>query len=107
MRRTREAVATQRKVERIYKEYIVQTEDDRRQLAELSSINDTLANKVRQYKRQMDEAEDIANLTMNKYRKANALVEEAEHRADLAEKNLTTVRRARSMSVTREVVYSI
>lgn len=47
--------------------------------------------------------EDVANLTMNKYRKAQALVEEAEARADAAEKNLQTVRRSRSVSVTREI----
>jgi hypothetical protein len=47
--------------------------------------------------------EDVANLTMNKYRKAQTLIEEAEQRADSAEKNLQTVRRARSMSVTREI----
>ena len=40
---------------------------------------------------------------MNKYRKATSLVEEAESRADNAEKNLQVVRRARSMSVSREV----
>ena len=45
----------------------------------------------------------MANLTLNKYRKAQALIEEAETRADSAEKNLQSVRRARSMSVTREI----
>ena len=47
--------------------------------------------------------EDVANLTMNKYRKAQSLIEEAESRADVAEKNLHSVRRSRSMSVTREI----
>ena len=40
---------------------------------------------------------------MNKYRKAQSLIDEAEQRADMAEKNLQTVRRSRSMSVSREV----
>ena len=40
---------------------------------------------------------------MNKYRKATTMIEEAEHRADSAERNLQTVRRSRSMSVSREV----
>lgn len=40
---------------------------------------------------------------MNKYRKAQQLIEEAEHRADMAEKNLSAMRRSRSMSVTREI----
>jgi len=40
---------------------------------------------------------------MNKYRKAQTLIEDAESRADSAEKNLQTVRRSRSMSVTREI----
>lgn len=47
--------------------------------------------------------EEVANITMNKYRKAQALIDEAEHRADAAEKNLSAVRRSRSMSVSREV----
>ena len=40
---------------------------------------------------------------MNKYRKATTLIEEAESRADNAEKSLSTVRRSRSMSVSREI----
>lgn len=47
--------------------------------------------------------EEVANIAMNKYRKATAMIEEAEARADNAEKSLQTVRRSRSMSVSREV----
>jgi len=102
-RRVREAVSLQRKAERFYKELMMQTEEERKQLVELQSINETLSVRIRTYKRQIEEAEDVANLTLNKYRKAQALIEEAENRADSAEKNLQTVRRARSMSVTREI----
>ena len=45
----------------------------------------------------------MTSLTMNKYRKAQTIIEDTEMRADMAEKNLQTVRRARSMSVTRDV----
>jgi chromosome segregation ATPase len=103
-RRVRDAVANQRKAERFYKELMVTTEEERKQLVELQSINDTLVLRIKTYKRQVEEAEDVASLTLNKYRKAQALIDDAEARADLAEKNLSVVRRSRSMSVTREVV---
>jgi len=102
-RKVRESVANQRKAERFYKELMMQTEEERKQLIELQSLNESLTIRIRTYKRQIEEAEDVANLTLNKYRKAQALIEEAETRADSAEKNLQSVRRARSMSVTREI----
>jgi len=102
-RKVREAVSNQRKAERFYKELMMQTEEERKQLIELQSLNESLTIRIRTYKRQIEEAEDVANLTLNKYRKAQALIEEAETRADSAEKNLQSVRRARSMSVTREI----
>ena len=50
------------------------------------------------------EQEEVVTITMNKYRKAQTMIEEADHRADMAEKNVTTMRgRTRSMSVTREI----
>ena len=55
-RRCREAQAGMRKVERQYKESIVLMEDDRRRLAELSSLCDSLNIKIKTYKRQIDEA---------------------------------------------------
>merc|ERR1712154_294279 len=87
-RRVREAVAGQRKAERFYKELMMQTEEERKTLVELQSMNDQLTLRIKTYKRQIEEAEDVASLTMNKYRKAQALVEDAESRADMAEKNL-------------------
>ncbi|XP_052279073.1 paramyosin-like isoform X2 [Dreissena polymorpha] len=102
-RREREAQANARKFERQYKELLALMEDDKRHLAELTSINDSLSIKIKTYKRQIDEAEEVANIAMNKYRKACALIEEADARADFAEKGLQTVRRARSMSVSKEV----
>lgn len=52
----REAFATSRKLERQYKEIQMQTEDDRRILAETMSINDQLSMKVKAYKRQIEES---------------------------------------------------
>lgn len=102
-RRVREAVSNQRKAERLFKELQSQTEEERKQLSELTTINDQLNIRNKTLRRQVDEAEDVANLAVNKYRKAQTLIEEAEVRAEHAEKNLQTVRRARSMSVSKEV----
>ncbi|KAH3838862.1 paramyosin-like isoform X1 [Dreissena polymorpha] len=102
-RREREAQANARKFERQYKELLALMEDDKRHLAELTSINDSLSIKIKTYKRQIDEAEEVATIAMNKYRKAVALIEEADSRADMAEKSLQTVRRSRSMSVSSSV----
>lgn len=102
-RRLREAAASARKFERQWKETVQASDEDRRQVAELTSITDQLTMKCKTYKRMIEEAEDVASITMNKYRKAQSLIDEAEQRADMAEKNLQTVRRSRSMSVSREV----
>lgn len=55
-RRVREAVANQRKAERFYKELQTQTEEERKQLAELQSVNDQLTIRLKTYKRQIEEA---------------------------------------------------
>jgi myosin heavy chain 6/7 len=55
-RRVREAVANQRKAERINKEILAQTEEERRQLAEIGSLNEQLNLRIKQYKRQLEEA---------------------------------------------------
>lgn len=55
-RRAREANAGMRKVERQYKELIVLVEDDKRRVAELTSLNDSLNLKIKAYRRQIDEA---------------------------------------------------
>lgn len=58
-RRLRETAANMRKYERQYKEIVTQAEDDRRQVAELSSLVDQLTIKIKTYKRQIDEAVSI------------------------------------------------
>lgn len=55
-RRAREAQAGMRKIERQYKEMLALTEDDKRRIAELSSLNDSMSLKIKTYKRQIDEA---------------------------------------------------
>ena len=55
-RRGREAFATARKMERQYKELLALSEDDKRRIAELASLNDSLTIKIKTYKRQIDEA---------------------------------------------------
>lgn len=55
-RRAREAQAQMRKIERQYKEMLALTEDDKRRIAELSSLNDSMSLKIKTYKRQIDEA---------------------------------------------------
>lgn len=55
-RRVREAVANQRKAERLYKEFQAATEEERRQLAELAAFNDQLQLRIKTYKRQLEEA---------------------------------------------------
>lgn len=58
-RRHRDSLATLRKIERQYKELIFQTEDDRRSVVELQSVNDQLNLKIKAYKRQIEEAVSI------------------------------------------------
>lgn len=55
-RREREAQANARKIERQYKELLALMEDDKRHLAELTSLNDSMNIKIKTYKRQIDEA---------------------------------------------------
>ena len=55
-RRLRETAANMRKYERQYKEVIAQADDDRRQVAELTSLVDQLTIKIKTYKRQIEEA---------------------------------------------------
>jgi myosin heavy chain 6/7 len=55
-RRAREAQAGMRKVERQYKELLALMEDDKRRLAELTSLNDSMTLKIKTYRRQIDEA---------------------------------------------------
>ena len=55
-RRVREAVAMQRKSERVFKELQAATEEERRQLAEIASLNDQLSLRIKTYKRQLEEA---------------------------------------------------
>ena len=81
-------------------------EEDRRQVIELSDTVNTLNVRYKTLRRQLEEAEEVVTITMNKYRKAQAACEEAEHRADLVERNVSSVKggnRSRSMSVTREI----
>jgi myosin heavy chain 6/7 len=58
-RRLRETAANMRKYERQYKEIVTQAEDDRRQVAELTSLVDQLTIKIKTYKRQIEEAVSI------------------------------------------------
>lgn len=55
-RRSREAVANARKHERQYKELMALMEDDKRQIAELTGLCDSLNIKIKTYRRQIDEA---------------------------------------------------
>lgn len=55
-RRVREAVAFQRKAERLFKELQTQSEEERKQLTEMQTINDQLTIRCKNYKRQVDEA---------------------------------------------------
>lgn len=65
-RRLRETAANMRKYERQYKEIVTQAEDDRRQVAELSSLVDQLTIKIKTYKRQIDEAVSIFTKSISK-----------------------------------------
>lgn len=58
-RRLRETAANMRKYERQYKEIVTQADDDRRQVAELTSLVDQLTIKIKTYKRQIEEAVSI------------------------------------------------
>ena len=105
-RRSREFAAANRKLERALQELRVTAEEDRRQVIELSDTVNTLNVRYKTLRRQLEEAEEVVTITMNKYRKAQAACEEAEHRADLVERNVSSVKggnRSRSMSVTREI----
>ena len=55
-RRAREAMANARKHERQYKELQALMEDDKRQIAELTGLTDSLNIKIKTYRRQIDEA---------------------------------------------------
>ena len=55
-RRLRETAATARKFERVWKETVTQADDDRRQVAELTSLTDQLTMKCKTYKRMIEEA---------------------------------------------------
>lgn len=55
-RRLRETAATARKFERVWKETVQQADEDRRQVAELTSLTDQLTMKCKTYKRMIEEA---------------------------------------------------
>lgn len=59
-RRLRETAATARKFERVWKETVQQADDDRRQVAELTSLTDQLTMKCKTYKRMIEEAVSIS-----------------------------------------------
>lgn len=61
-RRLREALANMRKWERQYREIQAQADDDRRQVAELTSLCDQLSIKIKTYKRQIEEAVSTCTL---------------------------------------------
>jgi len=104
-RRHREASAAARKFERQLKEIMVQSDEDRRMITDLTEQVAMLTQKIKVYKRQVEEAEEVTSITLNKYRKLQAVLEEAESRADQAERSAIASRsRARSTSVHREVV---
>jgi len=84
---------------------MVQCDEDRRMITDLTEQVAMLTQKIKVYKRQVEEAEEVTSITLNKYRKLQAVVEEAESRADQAERSALSSRsRARSTSVHREVV---
>jgi myosin heavy chain 6/7 len=116
-RRERDAVAENRKLQRLLQELRVQADEDHRLVGELSDQINAYSNKIAILKRQLVEAEEVVTITMNKYRKAQQMLEDCEHRAETAEKNITVHvtrhhtgghiggpggSRARSMSVSRE-----
>ena len=59
-------------------------------------MNDSLQDKLRNFKLQVEDAEEIAALNLAKFRKAQTEVEEAEKRANLAEQAMGKLR-ARSI----------
>ena len=58
-RRLREAAASARKFERQWKETVQASDEDRRQVAELTSITDQLTMKCKTYKRMIEEAVSV------------------------------------------------
>lgn len=58
-----------RKVERQFKELLALAEDDKRRVAELTSLNDSLSLKIKTYRRQIDEAVSFLGTFLNIYEK--------------------------------------
>lgn len=102
-RRARELATANRKIDRMYQEIRISSEDTMRSSVELREQVSTCTVRIKTLRRQLEEAEEVVTITMNKYRKSQCMVEEAEHRADIAERNATLGRKNRSMSVTREI----
>ena len=66
-RRLRETEANMRKYERQYKEVIAKADDDRRQVAELTSLVDDLKIQIETYKRQYKESVNTDSVNVATY----------------------------------------
>ncbi|XP_016363601.1 myosin heavy chain, fast skeletal muscle-like [Sinocyclocheilus anshuiensis] len=95
-----DAVKGVRKYERIVKELIYQTEEDKKNVTRLQDLVDKLQLKVKAYKRQAEEAEEQANTHLSRYRKVQHELEEAQERADISTSQVNKLR-AKSFSTAK------
>uniref|UniRef100_A0A8B9BR68 Myosin heavy chain 6 n=1 Tax=Anser brachyrhynchus TaxID=132585 RepID=A0A8B9BR68_9AVES len=71
---------------------LVQSEEDKKNLARMQDLIDKLQLKVKSYKHQAEEAESQANLYLSKYRKQQHDLDDAEERAEIAESQVNKLR---------------
>lgn len=83
-------------------DYLMQSEEDRKNHERMQDLVDKLQQKCKTYKRQIEEAEEIAALNLAKFRKAQQELEEADERAELADQAVSKLRaRGRGGSASR------
>merc|ERR1711931_492197 len=81
-RRSSDNTKVVRKLERKLKETLYANEEDKKNLARLSSAADKLGSKMKAYKKASEEATESANQAMSKFRKLAHELDEANERAE-------------------------